>query len=120
MNIVPKTGGNALQGSVVLQRHRQEPAVRQLTTSWDAGLPRRRRSTKVYDLNGAFGGPIKKDRVWYFVNARTQGSTRVNANQFYNLNAGDPDEVALRAGLRASRDSPTGRGRTSAGASRGR
>ena len=30
-----------------------------------------------------------KDRVWYFATARTQGSTRVNANMFYNLNAGD-------------------------------
>ena len=46
--------------------------------------------TKVYDLNGSFGGPIKKDRVWYFVNARTQGSTRMIANVYYNLNAGDP------------------------------
>jgi hypothetical protein len=56
----------------------------------DAGLAAPTPFTKVYDLTGAFGGPIKKDRVWYFVNARTQGSTRVTANQFYNLNAGDP------------------------------
>ena len=41
-------------------------------------------------MNGAVGGPISKDRVWYFATARTQGSTRANANQFYNLNAGDP------------------------------
>ena len=45
---------------------------------------------KVYDLNAAVGGPIKKDRVWYFVTARTQGSTRAIVNMFYNLNAGDP------------------------------
>ena len=46
--------------------------------------------TKVYDVNGAVGGPILKDRLWYFATARTQGSTRVNANQFHNANAGDP------------------------------
>src|SRR6185295_10364951 len=46
--------------------------------------------SKVYDVNGSFGGPIKKDRVWYFVNARTQGSTRIIANVYYNQNAGDP------------------------------
>ena len=45
--------------------------------------------TKVYDFNAAVGGPLKQDRVWFFVTARTQGSTRANANQFYNLNAGD-------------------------------
>jgi hypothetical protein len=56
----------------------------------DAGLAAPTPFTKVYDLNGAFGGPIVKDRVWYFVNARTQGSTRTIANIFYNRNAGDP------------------------------
>jgi len=34
----------------------------------------------VYDVNGSFGGPIKQDKVWYFLNARTQGSTKVIAN----------------------------------------
>ena len=46
--------------------------------------------TGVYDLNGSFGGPIKKDKVWFFGNARIQGSTRGIANIYYNLNAGDP------------------------------
>ena len=87
MNVVPKTGGNTHARLGVLQRQRQEPAVRQLRQA--PAWPRRRRSRKIYDLNGAVGGPIKKDALWYFVNARTQGSTRVNANQFFNLNAGD-------------------------------
>ena len=64
----------------------------------DAGLAAPTPLTKVYDLNGAFGGPIKKDRVWYFVNARTQGSTRTIANIFYNQNAGDPTKWTVRAG----------------------
>jgi len=44
----------------------------------------------VYDLNGAGGGPIKQDKIWYYVNARTQGSTRLIAGVQYNLNVGDP------------------------------
>ena len=52
-----------------------------------AGLAQATPISKVYDLNGAFGGPIKRDRVWFFVNARTQ---RITANQYYNLNASDP------------------------------
>ena len=57
MNIVPKTGGNAVSGSIVLQRHRREAAVGQLhrRRCKDAGLdggdaahqglrPQRRRS----------------------------------------------------------------------------
>ena len=26
-----------------------------------------------YDVNGAFGGPIIRDRFWFFANARNQG-----------------------------------------------
>ena len=100
MNVVPKTGGNTISGVGLLQRHRREAAVRQLHAG-AARMPasrRRRRYTKVYDLNGAFGGPIKKDRVWYFVNARTQGSTRTIANIYYNQNAGDPTKWTYDAG----------------------
>jgi hypothetical protein len=46
---------------------------------------------KVYDLSGTLGGPIVTDRLWYFVNGHTGGSTRESANVYYNLNAGDPN-----------------------------
>ena len=49
--------------------------------------------TKVYDLNGAFGGPIKKDRVWFFVNARTQGSTQDDRQHLLQPECRRPDEV---------------------------
>jgi hypothetical protein len=91
MNIVPKTGGNAIQGSIYFSGTGEKLESDNFTQELkDAGLPAPTPFTKVYDLNGAFGGPIKKDRVWYFVNARTQGSTRTVANTYYNLNAGDP------------------------------
>ncbi|HEU4692596.1 MAG TPA: hypothetical protein VFS23_29745, partial [Vicinamibacterales bacterium] len=54
-----------------------------------AGLTAAIPLSKVYDLNGAVGGPIMQDRVWYFVNARTQGSTRGIASVYYNQNAGN-------------------------------
>jgi len=45
---------------------------------------------KVYDVSGTFGGPLVVDRLWYFLNAHTGGSTRQSTNVFYNLNAADP------------------------------
>lgn len=82
MNVVPKTGGNTYSGAIFFsgtgEKLQAESAI--------AATP----LTKVYDLNAAIGGPIMKDRVWYFVNARTQGSTRQIANVYYNKNAGDP------------------------------
>jgi hypothetical protein len=56
----------------------------------DAGVRAPNPVTKVWDVNGAFGGPIVKDRLWYFGNLRTQGTTRYVANLYYNKNAGDP------------------------------
>jgi len=90
MNIVPKTGGNSVSGSIFFSGTGEKLQSDNFTQELrDAGLAAATPLTKVYDLNGAFGGPIKKDRVWYFVNARTQGSTRTIANVYYNLNAGD-------------------------------
>ena len=55
----------------------------------DNGLSAPTRLTKIYDISGTLGGPIVRDRVWYFVNTPAGGSTRASANVWYNLNAGD-------------------------------
>jgi hypothetical protein len=87
MNVVPKTGGNRISGSVFFSGtndslQSKKASFGLVPTPYDY----------IYDLNGAVGGPIKQDKIWYFVNARTQGSKRTNANQFFNLNAGDPTQ----------------------------
>jgi hypothetical protein len=85
MNVVPKTGGNRISGSAFFSGtndslQSKKASYGLVPTPYDY----------IYDLNGAVGGPIKQDKIWYFVNARTQGSKRTNANQFFNVNAGDP------------------------------
>jgi hypothetical protein len=87
MNIVPKTGGNTFSGSFSYTGSGENL---QSDNSEGTGIGAPTPLTGVYDWNAAVGGPILKDRVWFFATARTQGGTRVNANQFYNLNAGDP------------------------------
>jgi len=91
MNIVPKTGGNSVTGAVFFSGTGEKLQGDNFTDALKAsGLATPLPLTKVYDLNGSFGGPIAKDRVWYFVNARTQGSTRAIANIWNNANLGDP------------------------------
>jgi hypothetical protein len=91
MNIVPRTGGNRMSGSLFFSGTGQNLQANNVTPELAAaGLAAATPLQKVYDLNGAFGGPIKQDKVWYYVNARTQGSTRLIAGVQYNLNAGDP------------------------------
>ena len=90
MNVVPKTGGNSTTGSVSFSGTGEKLQSDNYTPELKAqGLTSPIPLTKAYDLNGAFGGPLKKDRIWYFVNARTQGGTRLIANVYYNQNAGD-------------------------------
>jgi Carboxypeptidase regulatory-like domain len=90
MNIVPRTGGNIMSGSVFaggtgagLQSDNLTPA---LTAQ---GLTAATPLSKAYDISGTLGGPIWKDRAWYFVSGHTGGSTRDSATVFYNLNAAD-------------------------------
>ncbi len=89
MNIVPRSGGNVMRGSVFvgatgagLQSDNVTPALR--AQGLTAAIP----LTDFYDVTATLGGPIARDRLWYFVNAHTGGSTKASANVFYNLNAG--------------------------------
>ena len=47
-------------------------------------------NTKIWDFNRAVGGPIKKDRLWFFGTLRDEGNHRTVPGMFANLNAGDP------------------------------
>jgi Carboxypeptidase regulatory-like domain len=90
MNVVPKTGGNSTTGSVAYAGTGEALQSDNYTDELKAqGLTTPIPLTKSWDLNGAVGGPIKKDRLWYFASGRTQGQTRKIANIYYNLNVGD-------------------------------
>lgn len=90
MNIVPKAGGNSTRGFFFaggtgknLQADNLTPALKAQGVT--AASPLR----KAYDFSSALGGPIARDRVWYFVNGHAGGSTKDAAGVYYNLNAGD-------------------------------
>jgi hypothetical protein len=45
---------------------------------------------RVYDVNTAVGGPILRDRLWFYLSIRRQGQRQNILNVFHNQNAGDP------------------------------
>ena len=55
-----------------------------------AGLTTPGRLFKLWDSNLGLGGPIAKDRVWFFFQFRDQGSHRTIPGMFANRNMGDP------------------------------
>ena len=91
MNIVPKSGGNTTSGSFFASGTSEDLQSNNVTPELAArGVTTATPLTKVYDVSGTAGGPIRLDRLWYFANAHTGGSTRRSANVFYNLNAENP------------------------------
>ena len=91
LNVLPKEGGNAVRGTffaagvtsgMVGSNYTQELIDRGLTTPGE--------TRKVWDFNLGIGGPLAKDRVWYYLNVREEGSERTVPGMFANANAGDP------------------------------
>ena len=93
MNIVPKSGGNTMHGSVFGSGTGRSLQSSNLTQALaDQGVTAVPPLAGVYDVAATFGGPIRTDRAWYFVNAHTGGSTKDSPNVYYNLNAADPSK----------------------------
>ena len=91
MNIVPKQGGNSLSGLIAssgFSKGMQSDNYSADLQARGAGAPNP--TYHVYDFNAAVGGPIKKDKLWYYMSVRQQGSRRNILNVYYNQNAGDP------------------------------
>jgi hypothetical protein len=91
MNIVPRQGGNSLSGLFAasgFSKGMQSDNYTAELQARGAGAPNP--TYKVYDFNAAVGGPIKKDRLWYYLSIREQGATRNILNVYYNNNAADP------------------------------
>jgi hypothetical protein len=93
MNIVPKSGGNATRGTVFVSGTGEPLQSDNLTPELHGrGVIAAPPYTKVYDVSAMLGGRIVRDRLWYFVNAHSGGSTRRSTSVYYNRNAGDAQQ----------------------------
>ncbi|MGE0815109.1 MAG: carboxypeptidase regulatory-like domain-containing protein [Vicinamibacterales bacterium] len=71
MNIVPKDGGNRFSGSFFGSFNHKNLQSKNLTQDIiDRGLRTGGGVDRIYDLNLALGGPIRRDRLWFFGSAR--------------------------------------------------
>ena len=91
MNIIPRTGGNTFHGSFYAAAANEAMQGSNYTQALrDAGLTVPASLLKVWDVNGALGGPILQDRLWFFLNMRHLGNATSVPGMFANRNAGDP------------------------------
>ena len=69
----------------------------------DAGLRTPNSIKLVYDVNPGVGGPILKDRLWFYSAARWQTTQTYVAGLWENKNAGDPTKWTYEPDLTARR-----------------
>ena len=100
INIVPRTGGNtfAFHGffsglNGAMQASNFTPELQA------AGLRRPAKTNYLYDSSFSAGGPIVRDRVWFFGMVYYRGSSNDVPGMYYNRNAGDPTKWTYEADL---------------------
>ena len=92
INIVPREGGNTFNGTVfgsiathAMQSGNLTDALRK------QGLRTPDAVKKLWDLNPGFGGPIRHNKIWFYVSGLYSGSQLDVADMFFNKNANNPN-----------------------------
>jgi hypothetical protein len=84
VNMIPQEGGNRLSGSLFgnfatreMSRNNYTDALKTLGLSAPAGYD------KLWDESVGFGGPIRRDRLWFFVAHRYRGNDVRGVDAYY-------------------------------------
>jgi hypothetical protein len=90
INIVPKSGGNEFRGSAFYSTSGDWATSDNLDDRLRGfGITQPPTLRKNWDVNGSLGGPILRDRLWFFGNVRNWGNAAVVTGIFANRYAGD-------------------------------
>ena len=92
INMVPREGGNSFKGTFFGTAVNESFQGNNYTQDLkDRGLRTPDAIKLVYDFNPSGGGPILRDKVWFYTAARWNASNNYVGGIFHNLNAGNPD-----------------------------
>jgi hypothetical protein len=90
-NIIPRDGGNSFKGFFFGSFTDNKLQAGNLDDSLKAlGLVSVPQVTRIYDVDPAFGGPLKKDKVWFYGSYRKQNSQQTVADRYFNLTPATP------------------------------
>jgi hypothetical protein len=92
INLIPKEGGNTFSGSLFTSfangsmqgsNYSEELQARGLSTPGTID--------KNWAVNPNFGGPLRRDKVWFFLSYANNGAANFVPGMFYNRNANNPN-----------------------------
>ena len=91
MNLVPRSGGNRFAGNAFFNAAGNWSRGNNLTDDLRViGLTQTPGIIQAYDASGSFGGPIAKDRLWFYGSYRNLDTQTAMEGITANANAGDP------------------------------
>jgi carboxypeptidase family protein len=86
IRLVPKEGGNTFSGQGFLSHIPGDWGSNNESPELIArGLQKAGQVDRIFDYNGSLGGPILRDRLWFFSSYRYWGADTFLNNSFYNL-----------------------------------
>jgi hypothetical protein len=84
-NVIPREGGNTFRGTFATAFTNHNLQTDNLTEEFKAaGLLSVNTVFKIYDINPSYGGPIKRDRLWFYASGRKWAAQQYVAGMFYN------------------------------------
>jgi hypothetical protein len=94
-NMIPKDGGNVFKGTLFGSFGNQTLQSNNLSQDLiDRGLAAPDALFRIWDFNVAEGGPIRRDRLWFFTSYRDWGVYQYIANSFYGWGPKGPGSDA--------------------------
>ena len=98
-NMIPKDGGNLFKGTLFLSGANKGLQSDNTADARAAGLSAPDSLNKVWDFNVAEGGPIRKDKLWFFAAYRDWGVYQYIANSFFKNGDQTIDDANIRSGV---------------------
>ena len=98
-NMIPKDGGNVFKGTAFFSAANKSLQSDNSADARKAGLAAPDALNKVWDFNLAEGGPIKRDRLWFFASYRDWGVYQYIANSFFANGDQTVDDASTRSGV---------------------
>jgi hypothetical protein len=96
IDLIPREGSNSFRGTMfaffVNDKWQGNNLSQELK---DRGLPEPNSMRRAYDVNPSFGGPLVKDKLWFYSSARFQEGSYYVAGVYANKNAGDPTKWTI-------------------------